>query len=273
MPISPASAIASIVTVSVAPVSASPAGGCASSIRGRAQAQRRAPLRHRRRPLRALPRPRPAIFLRLFRTRGHDAGGGAAAKKRHIAAKLAIEPGQKRARHRLGLGRARRSISPRPATSRCTGVTLSSEQHRGRRASARARGLSNGTSHFELRDYRELDGQLRPHRLGRHVRACRRRPLPRLLRARCATLLEPRRRRAAPFDRPLAGPPSPPMPSSPSTSSPAATFRPCRRWCRRSSSTGLMVTDIEILRLHYAETLRALARALPGQPRHGAGDL
>ena len=36
---------------------------------------------------------------------------------------------------------------------------------------------------------------------------------------------------------------------------------------------GLLVTDIEILRLHYAETLQALARALPRPPRGGRADL
>ena len=30
---------------------------------------------------------------------------------------------------------------------------------------------------------------------------------------------------------------------------------------------GLLVTDIEILRLHYADTLKALARAVPRAPR------
>jgi cyclopropane-fatty-acyl-phospholipid synthase len=36
---------------------------------------------------------------------------------------------------------------------------------------------------------------------------------------------------------------------------------------------GLIVTDIEILRLHYADTLQALERALRRQPRQGQGDL
>ena len=48
-----------------------------------------------------------------------------------------------------------------------------------------------------------------------------------------------------------------PIRGSPSTSSPAATSRRCPRCCRRSSARGLLVTDIEILRLHYAETLKA----------------
>ena len=39
--------------------------------------------------------------------------------------------------------------------------------------------------------------------------------------------------------------------------SPAATSLRCPRSCRRSNSAGLLVTDIEILRLHYAETLKA----------------
>ena len=38
-------------------------------------------------------------------------------------------------------------------------------------------------------------------------------------------------------------------------------------------NAGLLVTDIEILRLHYAETLEALARALPRPPRGGRAHL
>ena len=37
--------------------------------------------------------------------------------------------------------------------------------------------------------------------------------------------------------------------------------------------SGLLVTDIEILRLHYAETLKALARAIPRPPRGGRAHL
>ena len=40
------------------------------------------------------------------------------------------------------------------------------------------------------------------------------------------------------------------------TSSPAAISRLCRKWCRPSRNRGLVITDIEILRLHYAETLK-----------------
>ena len=66
------------------------------------------PLRPRRPALFALPRRRPAIFLRLFREDGVTSLDEAQlAKKRHLAAKLALRAGPARARHRLGLGRAR----------------------------------------------------------------------------------------------------------------------------------------------------------------------
>ena len=51
--------------------------------------------------------------------------------------------------------------------------------------------------------------------------------------------------------------PAAPTRGSPNTSSRAAISRHCPRCCRRSSAPGLLVTDIEILRLHYAETLKA----------------
>ena len=45
--------------------------------------------------LRPVPRQRPAIFLRLLLRQAHDLEEAQLAKKRHIAAKLAVEPGQR----------------------------------------------------------------------------------------------------------------------------------------------------------------------------------
>src|SRR3979411_3206398 len=48
-----------------------------------------------------------------------------------------------------------------------------------------------------------------------------------------------------------------PTPGSRNTFSRAAIFRRSPRSCRRAGGAGLLVADVEILRLHYAQTLRA----------------
>ena len=73
----------------------------------------------------------------------------------------------------------------------------------------------------------------------------------------CAQTARRRRRVAAAFDRALRRAQASPIPGSPNTFSLAAISRRSRKCCRRSSGPGLLVTDIEILRLHYAETLKA----------------
>ena len=59
-----------------------------------------------------------------------------------------------------------------------------------------------------------------------------------------------------------------PIPGSPNTSSPAATSPHSRR-CAGDRARRPVVTDVEILRLHYAETLKAWRAALPRPPRRG----
>ena len=79
-------------------------------------------------------------------------------KKRHIAAKLLLRAGPEGARHRLRLGRPRRSISRALAGVDVTGVTLSIEQQKvARDARAAPRGLGDRVR-FHLRDYREETG-------------------------------------------------------------------------------------------------------------------
>ena len=101
------------------------------------------------------------------------------AKKRHLAAKLAIEPGQRVLDIGSGWGGLGLYLA-KAADCDVTGVTLSNEQledlqrARGQgglepRGALRAQGLPQGR------------GPLRPHRLGRHVRARRRQPLRHLL--------------------------------------------------------------------------------------------
>ena len=102
-------------------------------------------------------------------------------KKAHIAAKLAPEAGPARARHRLRLGRD----GALPATASpgvdVLGVTLSEEQLKVARQRAADAGVADRVK-FELIDYRDARRAVRPDRVDRHVRTCRRRPLRRIFR-------------------------------------------------------------------------------------------
>ena len=133
--------------------------------------------------LRLLPRPRPAVFLRLLQDRRRAAGAGAARQEAPHRREAAAEARPEGARHRLGLGRHGACSSASSIGVDVTGVTLSKEQL----AVSSRRALEGGMAdrvRFKLLDYRQEPGTLRPHRLGRHVRACRRRPLRRVLHAR-----------------------------------------------------------------------------------------
>ena len=103
-------------------------------------------------------------------------------KKRHIAAKLLLEPGQKVLDIGSGWGGMGLFLGQQYGVD-VTGVTLSKEQHAVSSRRALEAGLADRVR-FKLLDYRQEPGPLRPHRLGRHVRACRRRPLRRVLHAR-----------------------------------------------------------------------------------------
>ena len=135
-----------------------------------------------------------------FEHPGQSLDDAQAAKKRHIAAKLLLKDGATRARHRLRL-RRHGALSRRAcAEAKVAGVTLSEEQFAV--ATERARQARSGDRvEFRLQDYRDVDETLRPHRFGRHVRACRRRPLRRIFRNRRSPA-QGRRRDAAPLDRP-----------------------------------------------------------------------
>ena len=94
-------------------------------------------------------------------------------KLRLIAAKLNLKPGQKILDIGSGWGDIALYLG-RMADVQVTGVTLSKEQCALANEKASELGLADRVR-FELRDYRHVDGEVRPHRLGRHVRACRRR--------------------------------------------------------------------------------------------------
>jgi cyclopropane-fatty-acyl-phospholipid synthase len=78
-------------------------------------------------------------------------------KKRHIAAKLLLEPGQKVLDIGCGWGGLALYLA-RIADVDVTGVTLSVEQHKVAVERAQAAGLSDRV-HFHLRDYREVSGR------------------------------------------------------------------------------------------------------------------
>ena len=91
---------------------------------GARKAQRAASLRPVRRALQSLPRYGHAVLLRLFRAARHDARGGAGRQEAPYRRQAADQAGPERARHRLGLGRARtlpcaRRSRPTCSASRC----------------------------------------------------------------------------------------------------------------------------------------------------------
>ena len=93
------------------------------------------------------------------------------AKKRHIAAKLLLEPDL----HVLDIGSGWGGLAlslAEEAGVRVTGITLSEKQLAIARQRARDRHLDERVR-FRLEDYRQRRGDVRPDRLGRHVRACR----------------------------------------------------------------------------------------------------
>ena len=117
-------------------------------------------------------------------TEGADLEEAQRAKKRHIAAKLAIEPGQRVLDIGSGWGGAGRL--PRQACElRRDGRDA---LHRAAQALQRARRPRGPRPHRALpvQGLPQGRGPVRPHRLGGHVRARRRQPLRRLLPQACA---------------------------------------------------------------------------------------
>src|SRR3989344_767557 len=173
------------------------------------------------------------------------------AKKRHIAAKLAIEPGMKVLD--IGCGWGGMAITPAEETgAEVDGVTLSTEQLSVAKARAEARGLSS-RARFSLTDYRDVtDTYDRIVSVGmfEHVG----RPnyqayfdgVARLLKDDGGALIHA-------IGRPETGVTNAWVAKYifPGGYSPALSeIMPA------IERAGLMVTDLEILRLHYAETLK-----------------
>lgn len=92
-----------------------------------------------------------------FEAQGQNLEMAQLAKKRHLAAKLMIEPGMKVLDIGSGWGGLGLYLA-RVCGAEVTGVTLSEEQYRLSNERARQRGL-DGQVKFLLKDYRELDGK------------------------------------------------------------------------------------------------------------------
>jgi len=146
------------------------------------------------------------------------------AKKRHIAAKLKIKPGQTVLDIGCGWGGLGLYIA-RTFQTDVLGITLSTEQHQVATDRAHAEGLQN-RAHFELRDYRHLSERFdRIVSVGMFEHVGVNTTAPSSTSApRCSSPTRESCTRSAASARPPT-----PTPSSASTSSPAATTPPGRR--------------------------------------------
>ena len=175
-----------------------------------------------------------------------------AAKKRHLAAKLNLRDGLKVLDIGCGWGGLALYLA-KTAHVEVTGITLSEVQRKIAEERAFAMGLSNAVN-FKLCDYRELDGQFdRIVSVGmfEHVGIAHYRSffakIGELLTKDGVALLHSIGR----FDGPASTNPFIDKYIFPGGYSPALS-----EVFPAGESNGLLVTDVEILRLHYAMTLR-----------------
>ncbi len=176
-----------------------------------------------------------------------------AAKRRHIGAKLKLDrPGLKILDIGSGWGGMALELA-RMADAHVTGVTLSEEQHRMSVERAQRAGLANRV-HFHLRDYREQTGPFdRIVSVGMFEHVGKRnypeffRKLHGLLADDGVALLH------------TIGYTDAPGPINPFIRKhifPGADLPALSEILTVVERTGLIVTDVEVLRLHYAETLK-----------------
>jgi cyclopropane-fatty-acyl-phospholipid synthase len=174
-------------------------------------------------------------------------------KKRHIAAKLAVQPGQRVLDIGSGWGGLAFYLA-RVAGAEVTGITLSREQLEVSRSRARAEGLG-AALHFELRDYREASGcfdRIVSVGMFEHVGVAHYgqffRSLSNLLADDGVALLH------------TIGRSDEPAPTNPFIARyifPGGALPALSEIVPAIERCGLIVSDIEVLRLHYAKTLRA----------------
>lgn len=174
------------------------------------------------------------------------------AKKRHIASKLKLKPGQ----NVLDIGSGWGGLGLYLAKcfdADVLGVTLSTEQHAVSTERVRQEELENHV-HFELRDYRDLSERFdRIVSVGmfEHVGV----NFYRAYFEKVATLLKPDGVMVL-HSIGRSGPPSATNPFIRKHIFPGGYIPALSEVLPVIEKAGLMVTDVEILRLHYAETLK-----------------
>jgi cyclopropane-fatty-acyl-phospholipid synthase len=174
-------------------------------------------------------------------------------KKRHIAAKLLLDrPGLNILDIGSGWGGLGLYLADE-AGADVTGVTLSVEQHKVSETRAAAAGLAD-RARFQLRDYRQVAGEYdRIVSVGMFEHVGKKNydeffaKLNDLLREDGVALLH-----AIGF----SDAPAPINPFIRKYIFPGADLASLSEVCSAAERSGLIVTDVEILRLHYAETLR-----------------
>ena len=206
-------------------------------------------------------------------TEGADLEEAQLAKKRHLAAKLAIEPGQRVLDIGSGWGGLGLYLA-KAAHCDVTGVTLSNEQLKISRERAAKEGLSRAV-HFEFEDYRKVEGTFDRivsvgmfEHVGVNHYASYFRKLRDLLTNDGVALIH------------TIGRSEPPTATNPFIAKyifPGGYIPALSEMTAAIERSGLIIADLEVLRLHYAETLRAWRHALPRQlgqgRRHPGRDL
>jgi len=186
-------------------------------------------------------------------TEGADLEEAQLAKKRHLAAKLAIEPGQRVLDIGSGWGGLGLYLA-KAAHCDVTGVTLSNEQLKVSRERAAREGL-NRAVHFEFKDYRKVEGRFDRivsvgmfEHVGVNHYGAYFRKLRNLLNDDGVALIH------------TIGRAEPPTATNPFIAKyifPGGYIPALSEMVASIERSGLVITDLEILRLHYAETLRA----------------
>jgi cyclopropane-fatty-acyl-phospholipid synthase len=186
-------------------------------------------------------------------TEGADLEEAQLAKKRHLAAKLAIEPGQRVLDIGSGWGGLGLYLA-KAAQCDVTGVTLSSEQLKISRERVAKEGLSRAVR-FEFKDYRKLEGRFDRivsvgmfEHVGVNHYGTYFRKLRELLSDDGVALIH------------TIGRSEPPTATSPFIAKyifPGGYIPALSEMASSIERSGLIIADLEVLRLHYAETLRA----------------
>lgn len=175
------------------------------------------------------------------------------AKKRHIASKLVLDREDLRVLD-IGSGWGGMALHlARQFNVKVTGITLSDEQHLVSNQRAREDGFA-GQVEFRLQDYRHLETNfdrivsvgMFEHVGQKHFDTYF---------SKCATLLEP----DGVMLLHTIGQHSPPTPTNPFIKKyifPGGYIPSLSEVVKSIEKSGLVITDIEVLRLHYAETLK-----------------